>query len=191
MSDERLDGAICEPKNDLHGKQMKNTSHFAALAALLGTTPIHAAPDVGLMLHDTGIGQRGSSVGATAGLQIQLGSDRVVKKSDRVKLGLTAGPVYLLPSPAAHDGARRRQASFVGIELKPGYSTSLNFAGKPVATDYTQLGAAEKEKDGDDDGKQSAGDKIAWVAAVAGGVMVAPFGAAIVHCSDSDSRCSD
>jgi hypothetical protein len=170
---------------------MKNISHFAALAALLGTTPIHAAPDTGFTFHDTGIGQRGSGVGATVGLRIQLGSDRIVRKSDRVKIGLAAGPVFLLPDRAAHDGVRRGQASFVGIELKSGYSASLNFAGKPIATDYSQLGAAEKEKDGDDDGKQSAGDKIAWVAAVAGGVMVALFGAVIVHCSDSDNRCSD
>lgn len=64
-----------EMKNNRKGKQMNNISHFAALVALFGTTPIHAAPDTGLTLHDTGIGQRGSGVGATVGLRIQLGSD--------------------------------------------------------------------------------------------------------------------
>jgi hypothetical protein len=191
MSDGCSGGAKYEPKYDRKGKQMKNISHFAALAALLGTTPIHAAPDTGLMLHDAGIGQRSSGVGATVGLRIQLGSDRVVKKSERVKLGLAAGPVFLLPDRAAHDGVRRGQASFVGIELKPGYSTSLSFAGKPIATGYTQLGAAEKEKDGDDEGKQGTGDKIAWVAAVAGGVIVAMFGYWYLTCVEGDARCSD
>jgi hypothetical protein len=170
---------------------MTKIGHLVALVALLGAMPLHAAPDTGLVLHDTGIGQRNTGVGATVGIRIQLGPDRIVKKSERVKLGIAAGPVIVLPDPSADNGIRRGEASFIGIELKPGYTTSLNFAGRPIAVDYTQLGAAEKEKDDDDEGKQSTGDKIGWIAAVAGGVMVALFGVWYVACVEGNSRCSD
>lgn len=151
---------------------MTKISHLVALVATLGAMPLHAAPDTGLVWHDTGIGQLNTGVGATVGIRIQLGPDRIVKKSERVKLGIATGPVFVLPDPYADNGIRRGEASFVGIELKPGYTTSLNFAGRPIAVDYTQLGAAEKEKDDDDEGKQGTVDKIGWVALVAGGVAL-------------------
>lgn len=166
---------------------MTKISHFMALAALLGFMPLHAAPDTGLMLHDTDIGQRNTGVGATIGLRIKLGSDRIVKRSERLRLGIAAGPVMVLPDPAAPNRVRRSQASFVGFELKPGYSTTLNFAGTSIATDYTRLGAAEKEKSGGGE-KQSTGDKIGWVAAVAGGVVVALIVGYVASCGPGEDN---
>lgn len=170
--------------------EMTKIGHSLAFVALMGAMPLQAASDPGLMLHDTGIGQRNTGVGATVGIRIQLGSDRVVQGSERLKLNIEAGPVIVSPDATAADGVRRGQASFVGFDLRPRYSTSLNFAGRPIATDYTRLGAAEKEKDGKDDDKQNTGDKIGWVAAVAGGVMVALVGAWYIACNNG-RKCND
>jgi opacity protein-like surface antigen len=172
------------------GVKVKKFAHIAALAGLLGATPIQAAPDTGPRIHDTGIGQRATGVGATIGLKIKFGPDHVVRKSEQVKLGISAGPVMMMPDASAQDGVRRTQSSLFGFEVKPGFSASLNFAGRPILANYTKLGAAENDEGGDGD-KQSTGDKIAWVAAVAGGVMVALIGGVLVYCDDNDNRCSD
>jgi hypothetical protein len=161
--------------------------HTAAIAALLGTVPISAAPYTGQVMHDTDIGQRATGVGALVGIKIKLGSDRVVKESDRVQLDLSAGPVLVMPDQRVQGGIRRGQSSFVGLELRPGYSTSLNFGGRPLFVDYTRLGAADKH-DGDKD--QGTGDKIAWVAAVAGVVMVGLVATYTIACGPGeDSSC--
>ena len=96
---------------------MTKIGHLVALFALLGAMPLQAAPDAGLVLHDTDIGQRNTGVGATFGIRIQLGPNRIVKKSERVKLGIAAGPVFVLADPFADNGIRRGQASFIGAEV--------------------------------------------------------------------------
>lgn len=163
-------------------------AHSAALVALLTAAPLRAAPDTGLTLHDTGIGQRNTGVGATVGIRIQLGSSRVVKQQDRVKLGIAAGPVMVLPDPEAPNGVRRSQASFVGFDMRPGYSTSLNFAGQSIVTNYTRAGAAEKGEDDQGNDKQTTGDKIGWIAAVAGGVMVALIVGYVASCGPGEDN---
>ena len=159
-----------------------------ALVALLGSTSLRAAEDTGLILPDNGIAQRGSGIGITAGIKIRLGSDRVVKRSERVKLGIAAGPVFVLPDPRSASGLQRSDPSFVGLELKPGYSTSLKMAGQPVLARYTALGAAENDKEDDED-KQSTFDKVAWVAAVAGVVAVVGIGGLMIYINDDDRCC--
>jgi|GEM_PF-6672640 hypothetical protein len=163
--------------------------HILALTGLVLSPAAQAAPDTGLVLHNTGIGQIQTGVGAMAGVKIKLGSEREVKKSEKVKLSLAAGPIMAVPDAKSLDGLRRGEASLIGFELNPGYSTSVNFAGKPVAVHYTKLGAAEKSEQEDDDGKQSTGDKAAWVALVAGGVMLALVGYYIAECGSG--RCSE
>lgn len=162
--------------------------HGLALVALLGAMPLHAAEDTGLILPNNGIAQRGTGIGVMAGIKIKLGSDRVMKRSERVKLGIAAGPVFVLPDAQSASGLKRSEPSFVGLELKPGYSTSLKMAGQSVVADYTALGAAEKG-DEDDDDKQSTFDKVAWVAAVAGAVMVVGIGGLIIYINDDDRCC--
>ena len=168
---------------------MKKFEHSLAVFAVLAATPLQAAPDTGLILHDTGLGQRGTGLGASATVQIKLGTDRVVKKSERLKLGLSAGPAFVMPNASARNGLIRGNSSLVGFEFKPGYSTSFKLAGAPVMNSYTLLGAAEKNEAEDGD-KQSTVDKVAWVAAVAGGVMVVLVGGALIYLTNCDD-CSE
>lgn len=168
---------------------MKKLGTILALVSMIGTAPLHAAHDTGLVLHDTGIGQRGTGVGIKAGVRITFGPKSVVEDSKRIKFGISAGPAFVLPDVSAPNGLRRGVSDFVGFEVSPGYSSQLNFAGTPLLVDYTELGAAEKDDD-EDDGKQSTGDKVAWVAAVAGGVMVVLIAGATIALATCDD-CSE
>ena len=169
---------------------MKKMLHFAILAAIASAGPLHAASDTGLQLHDTGIGHRNTGLGVSASIRINLGPGRIVRKSERVKLGIAAGPVFVIPDADAVNGVKRGAASFADIELKPGYQTSVHLAGRPVIVDLTSLGAAEKGEDSEDGDRQNTGDKIAWVAAVAGGVMLALVGIYAASCGPGeDSSC--
>ena len=113
---------------------MTNIGYTFALLALVSNGPLQAAQDTGLLLHDTGIGQRGTAVGATVTIRVKLGSARVVQKSERVKMGLNAGPIIALPNTRTQIGIRRIEPSLVGFEWKPGYAANLNFAGNSLAT---------------------------------------------------------
>lgn len=164
-------------------------AHALALVAVLGSTPLQAVDDTGLVLHDTGIGKRATGVGVVAGIKIKLGPDSVVDRSERVKLGIAAGPTLVLPNARTGGTTQRILPSAVSFDLRPGYSAKMNVAGQEVVAKYTQLGAAEKAKDGEEDGdddKQSTGDKIAWVAAVAGGVMLVGVGVVAILISEAD-----
>ena len=146
---------------------MKKMLHFAILAAIASAGPLHAASDTGLQLHDTVIGHRNTGLGVSASIRINL-----------------------IPDADAVNGVRRGAASFADIELKPGYQTSVHLAGRPVIVDLTSLGAAEKGEDSEDGDRQNTGDKIAWVAAVAGGVMLALVGIYAASCGPGeDSSC--
>ena len=116
-----------------------------AIVTILVTSPVHAAPDRHSLLEDTGIGQREIGVGAQVGITIKLGSDRVVRKSDRVQLDFAGGPVAVMFDHNAQGGIRRGHASLVGLQVKLGYSTSLNFSGQPLVVNYTRLGAVERD----------------------------------------------
>lgn len=167
---------------------MRTVGHLLAFIALASSMPLSAAPDTGLVLHDTGIGQRGTGIGVSTGVTIKLGPDRIVKDSERVKLGIAAGPVFTLRSATARNGVVRGNPSLVGLEIRPGYASSINLAGQPLMTRYTLLGAAEKDEDDD---SQGTGDKVAWVAAVAGGVMVLLVGAATIALMTECYECGD
>ena len=169
---------------------MRTVGHLLAFIALASSMPLSAAPDTGLVLHNTGIGQRGTGLGASATVQIKLGTDRVVKKSERLKLGLAAGPAFVMPNASARNGVIRGNSSLVGFEFKPGYSTSFNLAGAPVMKSYALLGAAENDEADNGNDEQSTVDKVAWVAAVAGGVMVVLVGGALIYLTNCDD-CSE
>lgn len=155
------------------------------LAALLGPVPVQAATDLGLTLHDgPAAHSRSGGVGAQAGVTIRLGDRRTVPAADKVTLGLQAGPVITLRDRTAINGQRQIVGNVLGYTIKPGYSSTLSFGGKPVVRDFTRLGAAEEEGSKEKK-KQGTGDKIAWVAAAAGGVMVLLFGAALIAFSSN------
>lgn len=162
---------------------MRNISLSLAAAALLASGPVHAATDTGLVLHDTGIGLRGSGVGASAQIKINLDGKRTVRRADSIKLGISAGPITIIPNVRAAGGITRSAPSLVSFEFKPGYSSSINFAGQSVLVDNGPFHAADDEGGGD---KQSTGDKVAWVAAVAGGVLVIVAGVLLVKVSNGD-----
>ena len=167
---------------------MRTAGHLLAFIAIMSSVPLSAAHDTGLVLPDTGIGQRGTGIGVSTGIIIKLGPDRVFKDSERVKLGIAAGPVFTMRSGTASNGIVRGNPSLIRLEIRPGYSSSLNLAGQPLMTRYTVLGAAENDED---DNKQSTGDKVAWVAAVAGGVMVLLVGAATIALMTECYECED
>ncbi len=150
---------------------MRKMTAPMAMLAIVANGPLLAAPDSGLLLHDTGIGPRGTGVGVSAQIRIKLGNTHTTRKVDRVKLGISAGPVAVIPNISAAGGLTRSTPSLAGFEFKPGYSASFNFAGQSVLVDKGRLNAVDNKSDEGDD-KQSTGDKIAWVAAVAGGAML-------------------
>ena len=119
---------------------MRDLTILLAIAALIGSTPIQAAHDTGLYLPAAGLGQRGKGVGIAAGITIKFGPERVVKRNERIRLGIAAGPIFIIRDPRAANGQKRSEASLIGFEFKPGYSTSLNLSGRPVLARYTLLG---------------------------------------------------
>lgn len=156
-------------------------AHVSAIviAALLCSVPAHAATDMGLTLHN-GLALRGRAVGAQAGVTIKLGDRRVMRESEKVTLGIQAGPVFSVRDRSSVNGERRMVGNMLSLTLKPGYATSLSIGGQSLAAEYTSLGAAEADDEGKPKKKQGTGDKIAWVAAVAGGVMVILIGATVI-----------
>lgn len=158
---------------------MKAYVSAIVIAALLGSVPAHAATDMGLTLHD-GPALRGRAVGAQAGVTIKLGDRRVMRESEKVTLGIQAGPVLSVRDRSSINGGRRMVGNMLSLSLKPGYATSLSIAGHPLATEFTRLGAAEADEEGKPKKKQGTGDKIGWIAAVAGGVMVILIGVAVI-----------
>ena len=167
-------------------------SGFAILAAaqLAIAGPACAAQDSGLRLHNLSGGATSvSGFGVQSTLTIRLGNQAVVKESERVRLNAHAGPML-----TRGNDQRREIGRVVGLAWSPTYGPSMQFAGQDILAYKTQLGAADGEQ-GDSDKpkkKQGTGSKIAWVAVVAGGVMLSLIGAFVVHCtSNNGNNCSD
>jgi hypothetical protein len=115
-------------------------------AAIITSTTAQAADDAGLRLHSyRGAGTQ-SAMGAQLGLSLKLDSRRVVRDSERVRIGFAAGPV-LAVQDARTGAVRYRQSQLASFTLRPGYSASVTLAGQPIVTSYSVQGAAEKEKD--------------------------------------------
>ena len=161
---------------------MKFVTAITAVAILAGIVPAQAAQDMGLSFGSSQSSVSSRGFGAQARVTIKFGDRRTVAAPEKVTLGVAAGPVVTMRNNRL-SSVRDQISPALGFTLKPGYSASMGLVGRPIATGYTRLGAAEDEKKGDepdqsDKGKkQDTGDKIAWVAAVAGGVMVALIGA--------------
>jgi hypothetical protein len=174
---------------------MKSIATFTAIALIVGGVPAQAAQDMGLVLNGPPLQAAATGVGARASMTIKLGDKRSVAAPEKLVLGLAAGPILSAYDARRVGGVRQNTPVLAGIALRPGYSASLTVVGHPLATHYTRMGAAEQERKDDDAAqpdrkkKQSTGDKAAWVALVAGGVMVALVGVAVLHCSSG--ACSD
>ena len=165
---------------------MKSVTAITACALIAASMPAYAAQDLGLSVGSGRSSVASSGFGAQASVVIKFGDKRTVPVSEKVAFGIAASPVVSLRDGRSPGRVRDHISPTLGLTLRPGYSTTLDMAGQPLLTEYTRMGAAEESKKSDEsdqsDGKkkQDTGDKIAWVALVAGGVMVALIGAAAI-----------
>jgi hypothetical protein len=141
-------------------------------AAIITSTTAQAAEDSGLRLHSfRGAGTQ-SALGAQLGMTLKLDSKRVVRDSERVQIGFSAGPV-LAVQDARTGAVRHGQTQLAGFTLRPGYSASVTLAGRPIATGYTTLGAVEKDAETSGDKPRKKSRTVRTVLLVAGGIAVA------------------
>ena len=158
---------------------MRNLLITATCLAFLSTTTAQAAQDAGLSVQNYRSAAPQSGVGAQLGVTLKLDSRRVVRDTERVQLGFSAGPVMAVQD--ARTGITRRGGgNLAGFSLRPGHSATLTLAGQPVFTSYTVLGAAEEAKDeaGKPEKKNRKGPStIGYIAIGAGALVVGTFAA--------------
>ena len=149
---------------------------FSAITALalVGAGTAQAAQDAGLSVYDSSGMAMQRSVGGQASVSLQFGDKRVVRGEDRLRLMMSAGPVFVRA-----DG-HRIASGLVSASISPSYKTELALANRPLATHYTALGLAEAEARGPDGQRLgfSGGGKnwLIWVlglgAAVGLGILI-------------------
>ncbi len=124
---------------------MIKLSVSAFVAFSLISAPLVAAEDVKF----NPIGQRDATArtgfGAQASVRIKLGGKQQVRGSERVALGIAAGPAVSLQRNGV---TRTRVSPALGLTFKPGYETSFSLAGQRLATTYTKAGYAQAQRDG-------------------------------------------
>jgi hypothetical protein len=141
----------------------------AALALVSGTTA-QAAQDAGLSVQNYRSGSLQSGIGAQLGMTLKLDSKRAVRDSERVQIGFAAGPMMAVQD--AKTGIIRRGInSMAGFSLRPGHSASLTFAGQPIVSRYTILGADE-EAGKPEKTKRKGPSTIGWIAIGVGVAVV-------------------
>ncbi len=158
------------------------------IAALTVPNIAYAAQDAGLSHNNGRDAGFQSGLGAQIGMTVKLGDPRAVKGSDKFALRMNAGPVLL------RNTGQRSASNLISASFSPGYRASMQLAGQDVMTYTTKLGAADDEKNDGEQAhkKQGTGSKAAWIALVAGGVMVALVGAFVIHCKAGRyNNCSD
>ncbi|MEQ1549433.1 MAG: hypothetical protein ABL918_12430 [Chakrabartia sp.] len=158
------------------------------VAALTVPNIAFAAQDAGLSHHNGRDAGFQNGLGAQIGMTVKLGDPRAVKGSDKFALRMNAGPVLL------RNNGQRSASNLISVNFSPAYRASLQLAGQDVMTYTTKLGAADDEKNEGERAhkKQGIGSKAAWIALVAGGVMVALVGAWVIHCtSNNGNNCSE
>jgi hypothetical protein len=119
---------------------------FSAMTALalIGTGTAQAAEDPGLRAYDSSGMAMHRSVGGQASVTLRFGDNRVVRGEDRLRLKMSAGPVFVRA-----DG-NRFASGLVSASVSPSYKAELAFANRPVATHYTALGLKEADARGPD-----------------------------------------
>jgi hypothetical protein len=161
-----------------------------ALALISGTTA-QAAQDAGLSVQNYRSGSFQSGVGAQLGMTLKLDNKRVVRDSERVQIGFAAGPAMMVPDTKTGN-IRRGISNMAGFNLRPGHSATLTFAGQPVATRYTVLGAAEEAKNevGKPEKKKGKGlSTVAIVGIAIGGLVALVFVAGKICDAARDGNC--
>ena len=153
---------------------MRRLKTFAAALALIAV-PAQAAEDPGLTLHDGPGNARQLGVAAQARLTIPLGGGAASAASTGPNLSLRAGPSLTRSGPTVSLRDRTRVAPLAELAVRPNQSTTLSFAGRPLAASYAS--PALREAAGPPDGPRSNLSTLGYIAigvvvvAVVGGLL--------------------
>lgn len=109
---------------------MRRIIAILAVSGLVAT-PLQAATDPGLMLHDTYASSRQIGVGARASVTIPLGADPA--RARRTVLAIDAGPATSRAGSAVRVGDRFRVAPLTRLAVRPAYDVQWTVAGKSLA----------------------------------------------------------
>lgn len=111
-----------------------------AISGLAFQSAAQAATDAGLTLNQGPAYSVQRAFGAQARLSLKFGSHKAVRPSNRLRLGLQAGPIMTLTGPSTV----RSMAPLASFSLSPGYSWRMELANRPLASHYTLVGKAER-----------------------------------------------
>jgi len=152
---------------------MHRLKTFAAALALVAV-PAQAAEDPGLTLHEGPGATRQLGMAAQARLTIPLGRTASADTA-APRLSLRAGPSLTRTGPTVSLRDRTRVAPLAELALRPRHSTTLSFAGQPLAASYAS--PALREAAGPPDGPRQNLSTLGYVAigvvvvAVVGGLL--------------------
>ena len=152
---------------------MHRLKTFAAALALVAV-PAQAAEDPGLTLHEGPGTTRQLGVAAQARLTIPLGRTASADTA-APRLSLRAGPSLTRTGPTVSLRDRTRVAPLAELALRPRHSTTLSFAGQPLAASYAS--PALREAAGPPDGPRQNLSTLGYMAigvvvvAVVGGLL--------------------
>ncbi len=161
---------------------IKNVIAILAMGSLVAA-PVSAAEDFKYQP----AGQRDATArtgfGAQASVRIKLGGKQQVRRSERVALGIAAGPAVSLQR---NGFTRTRVSPVLGLTLKPGYETSFSLAGQRLATTYTKAGYALAQRDGKlPEGRRNGVSTLGWVG-IGVGALVVLLVAAEIACQETN-----
>jgi hypothetical protein len=148
----------------------------ALLVASFVAVPAQAASDSGLMLHSQSARTSARSFAVQGSVTLKLGGGDVVRSSERLTLGIAAGPMLSVVDTRAVGGVRRGVANVAGFTLKPGHSASLTLVGQTLVTRYRprSIGYDLQPRKTAPGGERLNGfGKTAAIVALAAGVVVA------------------
>ncbi len=153
---------------------MRRVASFAIITSLIAV-PVHAAQDSGPSYSAQPARSSVNGVGAQASVTLKFGDRRTVRGSQRLALGIAAGPVVTVP---VRGQARQGVTNLIGFTVRPGYVSSLQLAGQPIVTHYTRLGAAEAEgqEGGEEPRRRKGPSTVGWVAIGLGVTAIAVVG---------------
>jgi hypothetical protein len=145
---------------------------FLVASAMLINAPLLAAEDAGLtQAQASGRAAVRSGMGARATVNLRFGGKDVVRGSEKLRLGLQAGPVI------QRENGRTLHGGALSLSTAPGYDARLKLAGQDIAVYQTRLGAAEDAKEdgqNDQDGKKDkkGPSTLGWIGIGVGALVV-------------------
>lgn len=162
---------------------------FATVLALssLFATPLHAASDPGLMLHDTRGGQRQVGAGARVSVTVPLGAARSEERHPVI--AFDAGPAVTRTGGMLKVRDRFRVAPLTRVALRPGYDANWSLAGQRLA-EYQAPAALRDEEARLADGERKNVSTLGKVG-IGVGVLVLAAGVGLLILIDEANDNSD